>query len=44
MVKTTKDFVKVPQNMKSRVVAVSGQFVFDKPEEVQNLLKGVFPS
>jgi len=44
LVTTTKDFVKVPQNMKSRVVAVSGQFVFDKPEEVQNLLKGVFPS
>lgn len=44
LVTTTKDYVKVPQNMKSRVTAVSGQFIFDKPEEVKNLLKGVIPS
>ena len=41
LVTTTKDAVKVPQNMKSRIIAVSGQFVFDHPEEIQNILKGV---
>ena len=41
LVTTTKDFVKVPKDMKSRVIVVSGQFVFDKPAEVQNLMKGV---
>ena len=44
LVTTTKDYVKVPQNMKSRVVVVSGGFVFDKPAEVQNLIKGVMVS
>ena len=43
LVTTTKDFVKVPQNLKSRVIAVSGEFVFDKPESIQNLIKGVIP-
>ena len=44
LVTTTKDYVKVPQNMKSRVIAVPGTFVFDKPQEVQSLIKGVLPS
>ena len=44
LVTTTKDYVKVPQGMKTRVMAVSGQFIFDKPEEARSLLKGVFLS
>jgi len=40
LVTTTKDFVKVPRDMASQMTVVSGNFVFDQPEEVQNLLKG----
>ena len=42
LITTTKDFVKIPQDMRSRIVVLDGQFVFDKPEEIENLLKGVF--
>ncbi|MDY6408192.1 MAG: tetraacyldisaccharide 4'-kinase [Pseudomonadota bacterium] len=38
---TTKDFVKVPQNMKAKIVPVAGQFIFDNPAELQSLLKGI---
>ena len=38
---TTKDYVKIPQDMRSRIHVISGNFVFDNPEEVETLLKGV---
>lgn len=44
VVTTTKDFVKVPRELQSRVTVVSGDFVFDKPQEAEQLLKGVLPS
>ena len=41
LVTTTKDAVKVPRDMQNRLVVVSGQFVFDEPATVQNMLKGI---
>lgn len=41
IVTTTKDFVKIPQDMRSRITVIDGQFTFDKPEEIETLLKGV---
>lgn len=40
LVTTTKDFVKIPQDMRSRITVIRGQFVFDDPEGIENLLKG----
>ena len=42
IVTTTKDYVKIPQDMRSRITVIRGQFVFDEPEEVESLLKGTF--
>ena len=44
VVTTTKDFVKVPRELQSRITVISGDFVFDKPQEVEQLLKGILPS
>lgn len=41
IVTTTKDYVKIPQDMRSRITVIDGQFTFDKPEEIEALLKGV---
>ena len=41
IVTTTKDYVKIPQDMRSRITVIDGQFTFDKPEEIEILLKGV---
>ena len=41
---TTKDFVKVPKDIQSKLTVIKGEFVFDKPAEVESLLKGVLSS
>ncbi len=41
LVTTTKDFVKVPVDMRSGVRVISGEFIFDKPEEIENLIQGI---
>ncbi len=42
LVTTTKDYVKIPQDMRSRITVIRGQFIFDEQEEVESLLKGTF--
>lgn len=41
LVTTTKDFVKIPRDLQSRLTVVSGDFVFDSPDTVWSLLEGV---
>lgn len=41
LVTTTKDAVKVPKDIQNRLIVVPGQFVFDNPETIQNVLKGI---
>ena len=41
LVTTTKDAVKVPKDMQNRLIVVSGRFVFDQPDEIKALLKGI---
>ena len=38
VVTTRKDFVKIPKDIQSHVQVIDGVFIFDKPEEVQQLL------
>ena len=38
---TEKDGVKVPKDIRQNVIVMPGQFVFDDPERVWDLLKGV---
>ncbi len=42
LVTTTKDAVKIPKDLLRKIVIADGDFVFDRPEEIQELLKGVF--
>ena len=41
LVTTAKDYVKIPQDMRSRITVINGSFIFDNPEEIETLLKGV---
>ena len=41
LVTTTKDFVKVPVDIRSGIQVISGEFIFDKPEEIENLIQGI---
>ena len=38
---TAKDIVKVPKDIQNRLIAISGQFVFDEPDAIRNVLKGI---
>lgn len=40
IITTTKDYVKIPQDMRSRIIVMRGQFIFDEQQEVESLLKG----
>ncbi len=42
LVTTTKDAVKIPKDLLKRIDIVDGQFVFDKPSDALDLIKGVF--
>ncbi len=42
IVTTTKDAVKIPKDLLKRIHIIDGQFVFDNPAEVAELLRGVF--
>ncbi len=41
IVTTAKDFVKIPKDLQKNITVVDGTFVFDKPEDVCDVLKGV---
>lgn len=41
LITTTKDAVKIPKDLLKNIHIADGQFVFDKPEEIQELLKGI---
>ena len=40
LVTTRKDFVKIPPELRSRVRVVDGRFIFDRPDEVLQLILG----
>ena len=40
LVTTRKDFVKIPPELRSRVRVVDGRFVFDRPDDVLQLILG----
>lgn len=40
LVTTRKDFVKIPPELRSRVQVVDGRFIFDRPDEVLQLILG----
>ncbi len=42
IITTTKDAVKLSPQMRKKVIVIDGQFIFDKPTELDVLLKGVF--
>ena len=42
LVTTTKDFVKVPVDMRSGIKVISGEFIFNEQEEFENLIQGIF--
>ena len=39
---TTKDFVKIPRDLRDRITVVRGHFVFDDSDAVNRLLTGIF--
>jgi len=39
---TEKDGVKLPKDVRQNIFVMPGQFIFDEPEQVWNLLQGVF--
>ncbi len=41
IVTTAKDAVKIPKDLQKNITVVDGMFVFDKPEDVCEVLKGV---
>lgn len=41
IVTTTKDAVKLTPGMRKKVIVMEGEFVFDKPEELESVLKDV---
>lgn len=42
LVTTTKDAVKIPKDLRKQIEIIDGRFVFDKPQEALDLIKGVF--
>jgi tetraacyldisaccharide-1-P 4'-kinase len=36
---TTKDWVKIPEQVRTNIVAITGQFKFDNEEMLEDLLK-----
>lgn len=42
LVTTTKDAVKIPKDLLKKIGIADGDFVFDQPKEIQELLKGIF--
>lgn len=41
LVTTTKDAVKIPKNLLKNIHIIDGHFIFDKPEEVREILKSI---
>lgn len=41
LVTTTKDAVKIPKDLLKNIHIADGQFIFDKPEEIRELLKSI---
>ena len=39
---TTKDAVKLSARVRKKVIVMDGQFIFDKPTQLEQVLKGVF--
>lgn len=42
LITTTKDAVKIPKDLLKKIWIADGHFIFDHPEEIQELLKGIF--
>ena len=42
LVTTTKDAVKIPRDLLKYVEIIDGQFVFDNPQAVSDLIMGIF--
>lgn len=38
---TTKDYVKIPKDIQGKITVVRGHFVFNEPEKIENILKGI---